>query len=1008
MAVMPGECVACGHLNRTGARFCAECGAAVGVRCASCGAELADGARFCDTCGAPVAPADAIETVEGARKTVSVVFSDLAGSTAMQEALDPESVRRVMARYYEVMRATVERHGGAVEKFIGDAVLAVFGTPIVREDDALRAVRCAAEMVSELGRLNDELERAWGVRLQMRTGVNTGELVISREGIMVGDTMNTAARLEQAAPPGEVLIGESTWRLVRHRISVVELAPLELKGKAAPTRTWRVAAGVPDPDGQTHRQPAEAPLVGRAEELGRLAAALQQASDDRVCRLVSIVGSPGLGKSRLAAEFATHAQDGALIVHGHCEPSGEGNTFLPVAEVVREVAGIGEADPADVVRDKLRAMNPDDPDRDRLVEAVAGVLGIARPASAQETFWALRRGLEVLARERPLVLVLDDLHWAQPMLLDLVEHLVEWITDVPVLLVALARPELREVREALTIPGRRASDVIELEPLDSGESVALVDGILGEAELPDDLLARILETTEGNPLFLGELVRMLIDEGALVRSEDGWQVAGGTASVDVPPTIQALLAARIERLRADERAVVERAAVIGKQFYRGAVMELLAPPARPAIDGHLEALRRKEMVEPEGIYWIDEPVYRFHHVLIRDAAYRQLLKEARTVLHERFADWLEAKAGALVGEYEEVIAFHLEQSHAYLGELGPLDEAGHALGERAAAHLLAAGRRALAREDLAAAENLLSRALECGRAKHAEVLWDLADALLSAGDVSNAASVVDRYVTAAGDDEVGSARSAVLSAQLANLTGDDDPAQTAESVREAATELAARGDGAGEGKAWQVAAQTYARLGRVGEVETALDRALTAARQAGDTRRTTAVLAAAPRAALWGPSSVVRSSGRCLDVVRILRMTPGNRHVEALALRCQAVLEAMRGRFDAAREILASARATLEELGLTLELHETQVYAGMVELLADEPSGDHRAHDRLGGLQRARGGCRSRARGGTARASACRARRRRRPCARAGSCRVRPRARRRGPSHNARSSHCSG
>ncbi|HKO26991.1 MAG TPA: adenylate/guanylate cyclase domain-containing protein, partial [Solirubrobacteraceae bacterium] len=629
-------CAGCGHVNPVGARFCARCGSSLAASCRSCGAELEASAQFCTNCGTAVTR-DAVVGEDGALKVVSVVFSDVVGSTELQEALEPESVRRVMARFYEAMREVVERHGGTVQKFIGDAVVAVFGVPSVSEDDALRAARCAAAMTAALDQLNDELEQAWGVRLQIRTGVNTGELAISHEGIFVGDTMNTAARLEQAADAGQVLLGETTWRLVRHMVEVEEITPLELKGKATPVRVWRLVSTEPRSAAAT-----EAPLVGRADELRRLGAVLQEAIDARACRVVSIIGSPGLGKSRLAAELAAQVHGRASIVHGHCEPSGEGNTFLPVAEVVREVAGIGEADAPDVVREKLRAMNPDDPDRDRLVEATAGVLAVAPPASAQETFWALRRGLEVLARERPLVMVLDDMHWAQPMLLDLIEHLVEWIRDAPVLLVVLARPELRELRAALTVPGRRASDVIELEALEPGESRALVDGLLEDADLPDDLLARILETTDGNPLFLGELVRMLVDERALVRTGDGWEIAGGADTIDVPPTIQALLAARIERLRADERAVVERAAVIGKQFYRGAVAELLAPPARTAIDGHLEALRRKELVEPEGIYWIDEPVYRFHHVMIRDAAYRSLLKEARAVLHERFADWLEA------------------------------------------------------------------------------------------------------------------------------------------------------------------------------------------------------------------------------------------------------------------------------------------------------------------------------------------------------------------------------
>ncbi len=274
-------------------------------------------------------------------------------------------------------------------------------------------------------------------------------------------------------------------------------------------------------------------------------------------------------------------------------------------------------------------------------------------------------------------------------------------------------------------------------------------GLLEGGELPRSLAGRILRSSEGNPLFLSEMLRMLIDEGALRRRDDTWVAASDLGEVEVPPTIHALLSARIERLESDERSVVERAAVIGKEFYRGAVAELVAPPVKPRIDGHLEALRRKDMVEPEGTYWIDEPVYRFHHVLIRDAAYRSLLKEARAELHERFADWLQEKAGELVGEHEEVIAFHLEQAHAYRRELGPLDERGRGLGERAAARLLSAGRRALAREDLAAAANLLARALDCDAGSEPEILWDLCEALLSAGEAAKAGALVARFADGA-------------------------------------------------------------------------------------------------------------------------------------------------------------------------------------------------------------------------------------------------------------------
>jgi class 3 adenylate cyclase/ketosteroid isomerase-like protein len=899
----------------------------------TCGTALESDAQFCDECGAEVTAREP----PGTRKVVSVVFADLAGSTELQESLDPESVRRVMERFYRTMRTVVESHGGQVMKFIGDAVVAVFGARSLDEYDALRAVRAAAAMGAALSALNEDLGSSWGVRLAMRTGVNTGELVIGEEEeIFVGDAMNTAARLEQAAAAGQVLVGEATWRLVHHAVELESVGALELKGKAQAVPAWRLLSAAPPTDGD--RAPSMAPLVGRASELRRLRSALADAQQARACRLVSVIGSPGVGKTRLASEFALMLDGEARAVEGRCEASGEGITFLPVAEILRALAGIGEADTPESVRAKLSELVADDPERERLVERTAGVLGLAEAASPEETFWALRRVIEALGREHPLVLVLDDLHWGQPQLLDLVEHLVEWVRDATVLIVALARPELRETRDALSVPGGRAVDVIELDPLDEEESRALVEELVGRAELPVTLSERILETAEGNPLFLGEMLRMLVDEGALRRDRDTWVATGDLADVEVPPTIQALLAARIERLRSDERSVVERASVIGKQFFRGAVAELVAPSVRAGIDGHLEALRRKDMVEPEGTYWIDEPVYRFHHVLIRDAAYRSLLKQARADLHERFADWLESKAGALVGEHEEVIAFHLEQAHSYRRELGPLDDRGLELGEFAATRLHSAGRRALLREDLAAAANLLRRALAREAGPEEEILWDLAEATLSAGDTATAAPIVDRLANGGGTgDPRRHARAAALAGQLANLTGAGQIAATVESVVAAATELERLGDLVGEAKALHVAADSYARLGQVAASEEALDRALAAARTADDRRRVTAVLAGAPSAALWGPSPVVRASGRCLDVVRILRMTPGNRHVEAMALRCQAVLEAMRGRPEAARDILSAGRVTLEELGLTLELHELSMHDGMVELLADDP-----------------------------------------------------------------------
>ena len=770
------------------------------------------------------------------------------------------------------------------------------------------------------------------MQLHLRTGVNTGEVVVGgQDGDLIGDPVNVAARLEQAAGAGEVLVGADTERLVRHAVNLEPVEALELKGKAGPVRAFRLVSVAAEPGPAAGVMSA---LVGRADELGRLRAAFDEAVADRACRLVTVIGSPGIGKTRLADELARSVEGEAVVLRGNCEQTDGGITFAPVIEVLRAAAAIGEGDATEQAREKLTRLLPEGDDREVVVERALGVLGAVPAASTEETFWGVRRVLEALARNRPLVLVLDDVHWGQPTYLDLVEHLVEWVRDAPVLLLALARPELRELRDALA-SGRRAIDVIELDPLDAADSRTLVDELLGQTALPELLAERVLRATEGNPLFVGETVRMLVDEGVLRREGDAW-VAAEDIDVEMPPTVHALIAARLERLGGDERAVVERASVIGKQFYRGAVADLCSYPVGRGIDGHLETLRRKELVQPEGTYWIDEPVFRFHHVLIRDAAYRSVLKEARAELHERFADWLESKAGEVIGEHEEVVAFHLEQAHEYRGQLGPLDERGHALGRRAAERLGSAGRRALARDDLPAATNLLGRALERldeDSQLRAALLVDLAEALLSAGETHAAAPVVQALRGAAGDDGPLRALAAVYAAQLAYLTDSSQIHDTVEAVAELAEELSALGDEAGVAKANQVQAAALAQLGQVGAAEAALDRALAAARTAGDARRVSAVLAGAPLAALWGPSPVVRASGRCLDVVRILRMTPGNRHLEAAALSCQAVLEAMRGRAEAARAMLDGCRATFEELGLSLALLENEVHAGLVELL---------------------------------------------------------------------------
>ncbi len=543
-----------------------------------------------------------------------------------------------------------------------------------------------------------------------------------------------------------------------------------------------------------------------------------------------------------------------------------------------------------------------------------------------------------------MFLVIDDLHWAEPLLLDLVEHLVQWGGGVQLFVLVGARPELRDLRSTLATPGGLVADVVTLGGLDAGAAMRLAANVIGAADLPAAVAVKVLAASEGNPLFVGELVRMLVQEGALTKEGDRWAIGAGLAALEMPPTIHALLAARIERLRPEDRTVLERAAVVGRHFSRSALAALLGRNGSD-LDARLESLRRSELIERDTGWLLGEPALRFHHVLIRDAAYRRLLKGTRAELHERLADWIEAQVGD-APEHDEMIGWHFEQAHQHLRELGTLDARGRRLGERASQRLAAAGRRALARDDVPLAASLLGRAIDRlapDAPERADLALDWCEALLSAGDVGPAGAAIDELCRVAGDSARLRAWHTCFAGQLTVLTAPEALQATAERVGGAARDLAALDDAAGEAKAHFVHAQALARLGKVGACEAALDLALAAARRAGDRRRANAVLAGAPLAALWGPSPVTRASGRCLDVVRVLRITQGAPAVEAVALSCQGVLEALRGRTDAARRMIGSARTMVEELGIAHRLFEADAFAGRIDLLEGDAAAAERS-----------------------------------------------------------------
>jgi len=921
-------CASCQRTNRDGARFCGGCGASLASRCTACGAQYEAGARFCDECGAPLEASRAPMEKAIARKVVTVVFADLIGSVALHERLEPEAARRAVDRYHRAMTTAVEVHGGKVIQLLGDGVLAAFGVPRVAEDDAIRAVRAGVDMqraFRELARADaDELE---GVGL--RVALNTGEVVVSDdETAVMGDPTNVAARLQGEARDGEVILGESTKRLVADQVTLAPLGTFTLRGRKEAVPAYRVVSL--DRPARTHA----AAFVGRDDELRRLGFAHDIAISTRSARLVVLLGSPGIGKSRLLAEFLRRAEQRATVLFARCDAA-RGATFAPIAEALRASLHIEDSASREVGRAAIDAvLVGDDAERARISEGIVALLSGA-PSPPEETFFVVRRFLATLAGARPVVLAIDDLHWAEPLLLDLVEHLVQWSADVPLLLVAAARPELRDARASLARTGAGIEDVISLAGLNASAATQLAANAIGASELPAALAGRVLAVSEGNPLFVGELVRMLVHDGTLQREGERWVTTTDFAALEMPPTIQVLLAARIEGLRAEERTVLERAAVVGRHFSREAVARLLAPRDAADLDARIEALRRSELIEPATGWFLGEPGLRFHHMLIRDAAYRRLLKNTRADLHEKFADWVVSRAAGSE-EHDETIGWHLEQAHSNLREIGTLDARGLTLGARAAEKLGAAGRRALARDDLALAAGLLRRALTClepGDPARVDLALECCEATLSAGEVAAATQAIADLGAFVGTSERLRAWYVCFRGQLVALTDPQSLRESAVEVAAAAATLASAGDVAGEAKAHSVHAATLARLGQIGACEAALDRALAAARRAHDRRRANAVNAGAPLAALWGPSPITRASGRCLDVVRVLRITQGAPAVEAVALRCQAVLEALRGRGEAARRMLASARRTVEELGLAPQLLENDVFAGHVALL---------------------------------------------------------------------------
>ena len=799
---------------------------------------------------------------------MTVVFCDVVGSTALGESTDPEALREVLARYFERMKAIVESHGGTVEKFIGDAVMAVFGVPVVHEDDALRAVRAAVEMREALP----------GLGLEGRIGVMTGEVVTgTEERLATGDAVNVAARLEQAAQPGEVLIGQPTLALVRETVEAAPVEPLVLKGKAAPVAAYRLVRVLPARE-RRHR----ARFVGRERELALIRAAAERTRVDRCCELVTVVGDAGVGKSRLVAEVLASVE--ATVVRGRCLPYGEGITYWPVVEVLKQL-------------DEL----PADEDAAAVIRSLLGESDAA--TTAEEIAWAFRKTLEHVAAERPLVVVLDDIQWGEETLRDLIEHVALLSSGASILLLCIARPELVERHPAWPV-------TLRLEPLGADDVDELIP-----AQLVAELRERIARAAAGNPLFIEEMLAM----------------AGESAGdVVVPPTLQALLAARLDQLEPAERSVLERGAIEGEIFHRGAVQALA--PEETQVTPRLAALVRKELIRPDRAQLAGEDGFRFRHILIRDAAYEALPKATRAELHERFAAWLEEHGANLV-ELDELLGYHLEQASRYRAELGLPSDA--ALTSKARRRLTAGGQRAALRQDYAAAASLLERAAALMPPPEFDLALEtqLVDVLLWAGKVDEAlrrAESLAHRATTAGD-EVGQLCGRIKATEVRMLLEPEGETAKLNALVEEALPIfeAARAD-----LALYIG---YSALGQVAVVRAqadtalaSLERAVAHARRAGVRQEYANWLWRA--ACCLGGTTPVSGVLSWLD-----ENEPGHgRDPSTRAPRAEAL--AMLGRFDEARAILTESRAVLAERGAGLLLAGLTRVSAEVELLADDPA----------------------------------------------------------------------
>jgi class 3 adenylate cyclase/tetratricopeptide (TPR) repeat protein len=747
--------------------------------CASCGQDTPEGFPRCANCGALLEVAATAEE----RKVVSVLFCDLVGFTAQSETADPEDVRRILDEYFAAARAAIEAFGGVVEKFIGDAVVGVFGVPAAHEDDPERAVRAGLRIVEDAERL----QAVGGEPLRLRIGVNTGEALVrlhvvpgSGEGFLAGDAVNTAARIQSAAPEMGVLVGLATYTAAERVFDFEELEPATLKGKTEAVRVFQARAPLARLGADLIRR-HDSPYVGRAADLELLKGLFDTSVETSSARLVTVVGEPGIGKSRIVAELLAHAQEREPRLtwrQGRCLAYGDGITFWALGEIVKAHTGILETDDQETATTKLGAVLPEGPDREWLRRRLLPLVGVdaSSKAEREELFKAWRTFLETVAEATPTVLVFEDVHWADDAMLAFIEHLADHVEGVPLLVVCTARPELYD-RHGAFAAGLDNAHRIALAPLTDAETGDLLTRLLEEPAIPEELRGLIAERAGGNPLYVEELVRLLIDQELLVMKPDGAVLRPG-AELPLPGSIQALIAARLDALPAEHKALLADASVVGKVFWAGAVAQ--TGDRNPAeVAEALRELSRKELVRPAArSSMAGESQYAFWHVLTRDVAYGQLPRASRAAKHVAAAGWLEGIAGDRVEDVADVLAHHYATALDLAVAAGDVEQA-DALSETARRFLTLAGRRAL-NLDLAAATRFFERALAltpAGHPERAEALLDFVGAVEDIERIDEARKAAEESATLFEErgDPLGQARATLLLAGIFLWLGDNAP-----------------------------------------------------------------------------------------------------------------------------------------------------------------------------------------------------------------------------------------